>query len=1481
MSTQKGVRFTQNQPFGTSMQKQQPTASSMKTQQTKTVAKNDDNEYDDDFEDFGDKPSPHLANKTKSTTSRTANINNRVGNNNNQQTNSVQQASAKSQISDGSKQRIIDFEDIQATNNTNRYIIYKFMKKGFTSLTAEDLACTMVNPDFTIDFRKNTNEEWATQYQYKVVERLNKCKFNLQWVTRKQTDDQFEPFFQMIKDDDLSRVVEYFRVANCQPNEILDSVEKTSKKSPLHIAAAEGHQSMVEYLINKGARIDARDKLLRTPLHLACQSGHATVVKVLLDNNADPYEKDQSGRTAMHYATCSTCVEQIVILCEHGPDLVHMKDHAGRTALHYVVFNSMTRQVEMGLKLLNFGADVNALDNERRTPLHHAAEAGKARMIPLLVQRGASTGTKDTLKGKTPLELACSDHIKELIIVHSSPTYVPKQQDLAQGLSVEGNQMKIEPEAYDIFGMKSNSNTNRSPKKPINKPAINKKVRVEEQKYVEEDYYEGSVQYFKNPLGPPKEWEKVQDKFLPYNMKNYQERLVMFLKRVQEFGVQSYQHVKKPYLFTGSWMEYVRNMDDLMLQINGTRPNEAVMKVFNIFFPYDKPLPHGRGDELSLQDFYKGLSGQVNENRDCDPDVLKKNMENEADDELQKALKNNQVEEIQDLLDVKRQLMALEQINSMHQITIQEKDEKIRQLQDQLRNQADSQVNKQVDLRNEEQYLALLAENGDLKIQISTLTEYLNMSQSKLEEFTKLLESDDQRKRKEMEDMKSLSKLQELEISKNDLERQLLQERERNRALRFKAGQIFLTTLEKGGTMLNAANPAKNKKGDGDYYLEDDDALMRLLQRIQVLGYNLQQKLIEAGEPDGSGMITQTQFVNFLTKIGMTPNDILSIQRIVGFYEGGQPVHKLKITDIMMRIYERSKKRGQIEQETLQTLANEFRSKGYGIQEAFQHLDDNRSGTITFAELQDAFKAMKIEVSIQIQRNVLKLFDKDGDNMISLEEFEKQMSKYLDTGKAFVPQDIKDIQSTKISDQMKKELVEEMKQEVKQKVNYDDYGFKPFEIDEYKKKEQLIIEALKNGKLPVENISGEIKVQFDEGLNLISVPGKGIPIIGLNLVSYTQDGQKVEQQLYSTPCVNFRAKNNFQAAVTIPMINKDKNKISDFITISCLMQETETEATPDRAVFVGECFLPWKEVLPRNGEWLQQRIALADPSGKCPSKVQGMIKIFAKWIPAGSEKSKFNEDGSKREVVAPVSVPNKREQQVGANGTLEIFLYDYIHPDLSINMPKEKYYIEMSLGGPQKTNRSLQVEVTDDIIKEPPVPKELRYLLFSDVKTIAVADVNKDRILTLKIIAVSSKKVIAQSMIDISQTAVQKPNLKIRKGNLPMTIEGNAATGVLDMALKFKDLSAQPVGAPANKPVVNQQSILPAQIQQQQTQVKQKVEEVKQVLPQQIIQKQPTQIEQQQPKIEKEETFQEIKIGGTQALPENDDQFDDDDFEEE
>jgi len=76
-------------------------------------------------------------------------------------------------------------------------------------------------------------------------------------------------------------------------------------------------------------------------------------------------------------------------------------------------------------------------------------------------------------------------------------------------------------------------------------------------------------------------------------------------------------------------------------------------------------------------------------------------------------------------------------------------------------------------------------------------------------------------------------------------------------------------------------------------------------------------------------------------------------------------------------------------------LATEFKAKGYSVKDAFDHLDTNTSGTITLGELADAFKVMKLQLSSQTLKNILHLFDVNGDNCISLEEFEKQMSKYM------------------------------------------------------------------------------------------------------------------------------------------------------------------------------------------------------------------------------------------------------------------------------------------------------------------------------------------------------------------------------------------------------------------------------------------------------------------------------------------------------
>jgi len=91
-----------------------------------------------------------------------------------------------------------------------------------------------------------------------------------------------------------------------------------------------------------------------------------------------------------------------------------------------------------------------------------------------------------------------------------------------------------------------------------------------------------------------------------------------------------------------------------------------------------------------------------------------------------------------------------------------------------------------------------------------------------------------------MLDFKGLTRLQELEDLTKQLQNALDQEREKNRALIFKAGQIFLSNVEKDGAAEVVSQPVRQpppREGpDFGYSLADDEALMRLMQKLRQLG---------------------------------------------------------------------------------------------------------------------------------------------------------------------------------------------------------------------------------------------------------------------------------------------------------------------------------------------------------------------------------------------------------------------------------------------------------------------------------------------------------------------------------------------------------------------------------------------------------------------------------------------------------------------
>ena len=90
------------------------------------------------------------------------------------------------------------------------------------------------------------------------------------------------------------------------------------ERAPLHHACNGGHLQIVEYLISKGANIEAKDKNKKTPLHYACYKGHLQIVEYLISKGANIKAKDSSENTPLHYASKMSQTDVVKYLLSNG-----------------------------------------------------------------------------------------------------------------------------------------------------------------------------------------------------------------------------------------------------------------------------------------------------------------------------------------------------------------------------------------------------------------------------------------------------------------------------------------------------------------------------------------------------------------------------------------------------------------------------------------------------------------------------------------------------------------------------------------------------------------------------------------------------------------------------------------------------------------------------------------------------------------------------------------------------------------------------------------------------------------------------------------------------------------------------------------------------------------------------------------------------------------------------------------------------------
>ena len=104
-------------------------------------------------------------------------------------------------------------------------------------------------------------------------------------------------------------------------------------ETPLIVASLEGQGEIANYLLQRGAKIDARNAGGLSALHAAAYAGHRDIVALLLTKGADVNDgANQYGVTPLHLAAEENHLAVVELLLKHGADPTAVERN-GYTAL--------------------------------------------------------------------------------------------------------------------------------------------------------------------------------------------------------------------------------------------------------------------------------------------------------------------------------------------------------------------------------------------------------------------------------------------------------------------------------------------------------------------------------------------------------------------------------------------------------------------------------------------------------------------------------------------------------------------------------------------------------------------------------------------------------------------------------------------------------------------------------------------------------------------------------------------------------------------------------------------------------------------------------------------------------------------------------------------------------------------------------------------------------------------------------------------
>ena len=216
--------------------------------------------------------------------------------------------------------------------------------------------------------------------------------------------------------------------------------QDSAGRTPLMVAASRGFAGIADTLLGAGAHIDVIDSSGASALMFAIDSGHAGVFSLLLETGADVRLRDNNGRTPVIRAAQAGQVRFVTPLLEAGAG-IDTTDYDGATALIAAAGRDHAPVVR---ELLEWGADVDIQDYDGANALYYALEEaasvgrGVTRSAELLIRAGAEVPADDTFGGALAFTAAESGNSELLSLLLEAGVAPEITDDSANTLLIAG-----------------------------------------------------------------------------------------------------------------------------------------------------------------------------------------------------------------------------------------------------------------------------------------------------------------------------------------------------------------------------------------------------------------------------------------------------------------------------------------------------------------------------------------------------------------------------------------------------------------------------------------------------------------------------------------------------------------------------------------------------------------------------------------------------------------------------------------------------------------------------------------------------------------------------------------------------------------------------------------------------------------------------------------------------------------------------------